>query len=325
MDLDLGRFVGHVVAGHVGVHRQVHAHRLGALLGGVAGQQAHRLVDHADVELEAHSGHVPGLLVAEQVARSADLEIAHGDLEARAELGVVRQRGQSRARLLRQRRRATGRAGRRRRAPESAPPGRGSGRAGPARARRPARRSGCSRSRCRDRTRRSWCRRARRPRRAGTTASTFSSSPSAIWPCATSHPRLGRERAHSLGGLVDRVHAVVQEEGLATARHLAPDRLGHEVLVVVAHVGLDRAPTLRRCLDHGDVAQAGQRHLQRARDRRGRQRQHVDLEPQLAQQLLLLDAEALLLVHDQQAQVLRAARRARAAGGCRSGCPPCLR
>ena len=33
---------------------------------------------------------------------------------------------------------------------------------------------------------------------------------------------------------------------------------------------------------------------------------HVDLELELAQQLLLLDAEALLLVDDQQAEVLRA-------------------
>ena len=36
-----------------------------------------------------------------------------------------------------------------------------------------------------------------------------------------------------------------------------------------------------------------------------RQREHVDLQAELAQQLLLLDAEALLLVHDQEAEVLR--------------------
>ena len=33
-----------------------------------------------------------GLLVAEQVAGAAQLEVAHRDLEARAELGVVAQR-----------------------------------------------------------------------------------------------------------------------------------------------------------------------------------------------------------------------------------------
>ena len=50
----------------------------------------------------------------------------------------------------------------------------------------------------------------------------------------------------------------------------------------------------------------GQRHLQRARDRRRAHRDHVDLELELAQQLLLLDAEALLLVDHQQPEVLRA-------------------
>ena len=56
------------------------------------------------------------------------------------------------------------------------------------------------------------------------------------------------------------------------------------------------------------VADADQRHVQRARDRRRRQRQHVDLAPQLLQPLLVRDAEALLLVDDEQAQVLEARR-----------------
>ena len=46
------------------------------------------------------------------------------------------------------------------------------------------------------------------------------------------------------------------------------------------------------------------RHLQRARDRRRGQRQHVDLRAQLLEPLLVADAEALLLVDDQQAEVL---------------------
>ncbi len=46
---------------------------------------------------------MPGLLVAEQVAGAADLQVAHRDLEARAELGVVRQRRQPLRRLGRER------------------------------------------------------------------------------------------------------------------------------------------------------------------------------------------------------------------------------
>ena len=45
-------------------------------------------------------------------------------------------------------------------------------------------------------------------------------------------------------------------------------------------------------------------HVQRARDRRGGQRQHVELRPQLLQPLLLHDAEALLLVDDEQPEAL---------------------
>ena len=47
-----------------------------------------------------------GLLVAEQVAGAADLEVAHRDLEAGAELRVVRQRAEAPRRLLGQRGRA---------------------------------------------------------------------------------------------------------------------------------------------------------------------------------------------------------------------------
>ena len=44
--------------------------------------------------------------------------------------------------------------------------------------------------------------------------------------------------------------------------------------------------------------------MQRARDRRGRHGQHVDLLAHLLQPLLVAHAEALLLVDDEQAQVL---------------------
>ncbi len=45
--------------------------------------------------------------------------------------------------------------------------------------------------------------------------------------------------------------------------------------------------------------------MQRPRDRRRARAQHVDLEPQLAQELLLGDAEALLLVDDHEPELLR--------------------
>ena len=46
---------------------------------------------------------MPGLLVAEQVAGAAQLQVAHRDLESGAELGVVRQRRQPLRGLRRER------------------------------------------------------------------------------------------------------------------------------------------------------------------------------------------------------------------------------
>ena len=77
-----------------------------------------------------------------------------------------------------------------------------------------------------------------------------------------------------------------------------------ELLVVLPDVRPDRPPALGRRLDHGDVAQPRERHVQRARDRRRRQCEHVHLEPQRAQELLLRDAEALLLVDDDETELL---------------------
>ena len=111
------------------------------------------------------------------------------------------------------------------------------------------------------------------------------------------------ERPQALGDLVQRLDPVVEEEGLAAALDLALDRPAHQLLVVGADVGADRPPALGRRLDHRDVAQPGEAHLQGPRDRRRRHRQHVDLELQLAQELLLADPEALLLVDDQQPQL----------------------
>jgi hypothetical protein len=56
--------------------------------------------------------------------------------------------------------------------------------------------------------------------------------------------------------------------------------------------------------DDRQLAHAGQRHLQRARDRRRGQRQHMDVGAQRLQPLLVGDAEMLLLVDDHQAEIL---------------------
>ena len=123
---------------------------------------------------------------------------------------------------------------------------------------------------------------------------------------ADAEARLRHELAQLVGEAVDVVDAVVDEVDLAAAVDLAQDHLADELVAGRGDEGADRQPGLRRGVDHADVADAGQRHVQRARDRRGAHGQHVDLGPQLLEELLLAHAEALLLVDDDQPEVLEA-------------------
>ena len=124
-------------------------------------------------------------------------------------------------------------------------------------------------------------------------------------PVRDEKPKRRAELPELLGRLVDRLHAVVEVEGLTAARVLALERGPDELLVVLADRRANRTPARGRRLDDRDVTQPGERHVQSARDRRRREREHVDLEPQRADELLLRDAEALLLVEDHEAELLR--------------------
>ena len=110
--------------------------------------------------------------------------------------------------------------------------------------------------------------------------------------------------AHLLGDVLDVLHAVVHVEDLALAEQLAPDRLRHRTVVVLADVGEDRLAGLGRRLHQREVADAGEAHLERARDRRRGEREHVDVLAQVLDLLLVLHAEALLLVDHEQPHVL---------------------
>ena len=103
---------------------------------------------------------------------------------------------------------------------------------------------------------------------------------------------------------MDVVHAVVDEVDLPLAVQLAQDRMADQLRIEADDARLDGKPVLRRRFQIADVADAQQRQVQRARDRRGGHRQHVHRLPQLLEPFLVLDAEALLLVDDDQAEVL---------------------
>ena len=116
--------------------------------------------------------------------------------------------------------------------------------------------------------------------------------------------RLGHELADPGGGLLDRLHPVVDVEHLALAQQLAAHGRDDLAVLVGADVGEDRVPLLGRRGDRRHLADAGDRHLEGARDRRRAHRQHVDRRAHPLHLLLVLDTEALLLVDDDQAEVL---------------------
>ncbi len=132
---------------------------------------------------------------------------------------------------------------------------------------------------------------------------TASRSRSPIWPCATRMRASGSSVFQLLQHVVDGVHLVVQEIHLPAALQFAQHGFADHALAEAADEGLDGEAALRRGGDHREVAQAFQRHRQRARDGRGGEREHVHLRAQRLEAFLLLHAEAVLLVEDDQAQV----------------------
>ena len=68
--------------------------------------------------------------------------------------------------------------------------------------------------------------------------------------------------------------------------------------------GLDRIAVGRRLLQGGHIPDAGEGHVQGTGDGGCGEGQHVHALTQLLQPLLVGDAEALLLVDDEQAQIL---------------------
>ena len=110
------------------------------------------------------------------------------------------------------------------------------------------------------------------------------------------------EKLLDLAQIADPRHHI---EALAAAVVFAQERLADGHRVELADISADRQPVDRRRADDREIAYAGERELQGARDRRRGQGQHVDIGAQLLQPLLVRDAEMLLFVDDQQPEILK--------------------
>ena len=116
--------------------------------------------------------------------------------------------------------------------------------------------------------------------------------------------RLRDERVEARGHLVDRDHAVVQEERLSAARELPADGRADRRVGVARDVRLGGDALARGRAQEREVARAGHGEVERARDGRRAHRQHVGRRAQALEELLVPDPEALLLVDDDEAEVV---------------------
>ena len=114
----------------------------------------------------------------------------------------------------------------------------------------------------------------------------------------------GQIRLELLTAVLDRVDLVVQKVNLTAALELAQHGLTDHALAFVAHKGFDGQAPLRCGGDHAQIAQALQGHAHGARDRRGGQREHIDLGAHGFHGFFVAHTKAVLFVDDEQAQVL---------------------
>ena len=118
------------------------------------------------------------------------------------------------------------------------------------------------------------------------------------------HARLGRGLVHARHGIIDGLDAVGHVIHLTAAAHLQANRRTHHVGVVLPHAHDHGTTPGRRRGDQAHVAHAARGHLHGSRNRRCRKREHVNLLAQVFELLLVLHTKALLFVDDHHAQVL---------------------
>ena len=69
---------------------------------------------------------------------------------------------------------------------------------------------------------------------------------------------------------------------------------------------MNRQAIARRSFDQRHVAQSAQRHVERARNRRRRKREHIDALLQLFQTLFMGDAKTLFFIDHNQSEIAKA-------------------
>ena len=115
--------------------------------------------------------------------------------------------------------------------------------------------------------------------------------------------RLGDQCCEMARHVLDILDAVVDEKDLSAAVEFANDHVANQAVVEMGDESPHHLAIGGRRLDNREVANPEHRHVQRARNRRRRHGQHLDQFAQALDAFLVGDAEAMLLVDNQQAQL----------------------
>ena len=146
---------------------------------------------------------------------------------------------------------------------------------------------------------------------------TFSSSVSRICPCPTTTRAFGTSRlTMAASEIMDSTRLCTKNTCPSRASSSSIDAL-HQRLRKRRDGRLNRQAVFRRRFDHAHIAQTDQRHVQRARNRRRGHGQHVHILAHFLQPFLVRHTEALLLIHHQQAEVLKFHVLGKQCGACR--------
>ena len=111
--------------------------------------------------------------------------------------------------------------------------------------------------------------------------------------------KFGESSKYELNGL----HAVVEEIDLSAPGQFPADGIADETFVIAADDGFDGDAVGRRGFDGAHVAGAKQREVECAGNRRGREGEHIDAVKSFLETFLVQHAEALFFVDDDEAEV----------------------
>ena len=113
---------------------------------------------------------------------------------------------------------------------------------------------------------------------------------------------LGHQRPQLVGHTLNRLHPVMDKKDLSPPLQFTQDGRPDQILVKARHIGPNGLTVDRWRLDHTQVAQSDQAHVEGPGNRRGGQGQHVDQVAQLLDLFLVHHPKAVLFVNHDQAQ-----------------------